>query len=153
MARIGLREFTAEELILDEEEAKQVLVFFFPADGTLIEGMSMTASARAFAQGLLVEAIDRSYAMGYVEALFSSIRRRPLPMLRKFARKASAHWFKHATLRDLMNAKIYETVRQQLSANFRFVLPVLVADNLDVSSIRFAGQLIKAPKTTEVAWC
>jgi hypothetical protein len=126
--QVTLRSFAPDELVLDEEETKTVLKFFFPADSTKIDNLTINNRVRNFAQGLLVEAIDATYAMGFVQALWESFSN-PAKLTKgldkaliKFAKKASKHWFKHATETDLMNVKIYETVRITISRNFRTFL-------------------------------
>lgn len=120
-----LRPFAPDEILLTPEQAWQVLRFFWPS--TDVTPGSLTAEDRAFAQGLLVEAIDRSYEMGYVESLFRSffpvgvaptfagIRK----AVKEFAKRALKQWFRHATGKDLKDPKIYESVRVTLARNFR----------------------------------
>lgn len=119
---IYLRTFTADELVLDEQETRQALKFFFPADSANIDAMAVTDNTRNFAQGLLVAGIDASYTMGYVDALVSSLFRsgpHAGKLIKGFGKKAAKHWFKHARASDLMDAEIYETVRVEISRRFR----------------------------------
>jgi hypothetical protein len=101
------------------------LKFFFPNDAPLLPA-ALTPDDCCFAQALLVEAIDKSYAMGYVEAVynaffmkipdsFSSIQ----DMVKDFAKEAVEDWFKHATSNDLKDPKIYENVRVSMSLLYR----------------------------------
>ncbi len=39
----------------------------------LIEGLEINDRIREFAQGLLLEAVDASYALGFVHSLFGSV--------------------------------------------------------------------------------
>ena len=91
----------------------------------------MTDQDINFAQGLLVEAIDASYKMGYVHIIFdsfygkipgsfSSIR----DICKSFIKKAAKHWFKHLGRKKLEDAEIYVAVRNQLALNFRSVLDI-----------------------------
>jgi hypothetical protein len=79
-------------------------------------------------------AIDSSYAMGYVQILFEVVARgRPgfpglQAMARKLAMRYAAHWWKHARREDLMNVRIYETVRATIEGNFKLVIGLLVAE-------------------------
>lgn len=123
-----LRDFPESELIFDEEETRAILKFIFPDDGAAIDNATITNDLRNFAQGILVEAVDATYAMGYVDALFQTIvsflmsrklSKGAVDFMKTFAKKAMKHWFKHATQTDLMHAKIYETVRLGLNRNFR----------------------------------
>ncbi len=69
-AYVTLRPFAENELIFDETETKDILKFFFLHLRERIDTVSMTTELRNFAQGLLVEAIDATYALGYLEILF-----------------------------------------------------------------------------------
>ena len=121
---IELKRFHSDEIRLTKEQAWRILRFFWP--DTSILPADLTDEDRSFAQGLLVEAIDSSYHMGYVERLFKSFYMK-VPaswsdvedMVKGFAKAALKHWFKHATQADLINPKIYENVRLTLARNFR----------------------------------
>lgn len=119
---VRLLKFTPEEIIFDDEEIKQILLFIFPGYESSLDYYTMNHSMREFAQGLLIEAVDASYAMGLVEIIFRSAYAKPgksgSSFLKTFARKASVKWFKHAKATDLSTVKIYETVRRQLRYNF-----------------------------------
>lgn len=117
-----LRTFSADELYLDEDETRIILKFFFPNDEALIDGLVINDKARAFAQGLLVEAIDASYSLGFVQILSRIIgnpTKSPIKIIQSFTRKAAKHWFKHAKGCDLVNVRIYDRVRDQISIKFR----------------------------------
>ncbi len=118
---VTLRNFSENELIFDEMETRDILKFFFPHVKQRIHEVPMTTALRNFAQGLLVEAIDATYALGYVEILlntFYSPSQGLKKALMKAAKKAARHWFKHATDRNLHNARVAESVRRQLSNAF-----------------------------------
>jgi hypothetical protein len=120
-----LIKFQPGELRFNLAQTYQILHFFFPT--TQFTQDQIDEQYRPFAQGLLVEAIDASYEMGYVEILFrkflvptpagfSSLR----GLIKSFVKSASKHWFKnldrhHKTLDD---ATIYESVRATVSNNF-----------------------------------
>lgn len=76
----------------------------------------------AFAQALFLEAIDASYAYGFVHIVFDVFYMKPPTdiegMLKEFVRKAAKQWFDHATGRDLSNPKIYSFVKTTLVSNF-----------------------------------
>lgn len=118
-----LRNFTEAELIFDEQETKEILIFFFDADQQLVESKKITSELRNLAQGLLVAAVDASYAMGWVEMAFSWSANPGAGFkkaVQKLARSAARHWFKHLKHgQSLINAKIYDSVRNQLTLNFR----------------------------------
>ena len=131
-----LRKFKKDELYLNEDETRIILKFIFrPTDHALIDSLPMTSHLKGFAQGLLVEAIDASYAIGFVQAIFRSTTnptKGALAILKKFGKKAIIHWLKHATIHDLQNIKIYDFVRDHLAQKFRFKLYDFLASlNLD----------------------
>lgn len=120
---IHLRNFSEAELMFDEQETKDILKFFFQGDYQAIESLKITNELRNFAQGLLVAAIDASYAMGWVQLIGtwavnpgSGLRQ----SLQKLARRAARYWFKHLKRnQSLTDAKIYDSVRGQLAFNFK----------------------------------
>jgi hypothetical protein len=142
---VFLQHFPPSQLIFDDAETRGLLQFFFKADWQLIGGLSMTDELRNFAQGLLVEAVDASSGMGYVEALFRATAN-PMAGIRKvfakFARRAARQWFKHATEKDLLDIRVYEMVRSRLALNFRSVL-LLFASGLALNK-RF-GAVVAYP--------
>ncbi len=116
-----LRKFMAEELLFNEEETRIILKFIFkPTYHSHIETMVMTDRLRSSAQALLVEAIDASYAIGFIERLLKRMHptKGAIPLIRSFGAKASAHWFKHAKPYDLRSIKVYEFVLDRISLNF-----------------------------------
>ncbi len=144
----GLKHFNKTELKLTREQAWRVLRFFWPE--TSVNPGALTDEDCMFAQAVLVEAIDGSYQMGFVEILFRSSYMKVLvtfgdikEMVKYFCKSAAKHWFKHATGRDLTNPQIYEAVRRQLSLNFRTVW-ILREQTGELS-------LLKAPETASRA--
>jgi hypothetical protein len=116
-----LRNFKTSELIFDENETEDILKFFFKHDQGFIDGITIDDRIRDFAQAILIEAIDASYAIGYVKIIFDIFYMQPpkpiKKILIKLAKKASMHWFKHARATDLHNIKIYEMVRSKVADN------------------------------------
>jgi hypothetical protein len=121
-----LKHFNGQEIKITQNDAFAVLRFFWMEPGVLPQ--QLTNEDLSFAQALLVEAIDRSYDMGFVELIFRNFYGK-IPssfeairnMVKSFAKAAAKHWFEHATNKDLENPKIYESIRYQLAANFRSV--------------------------------
>lgn len=117
-----LRNFSEAELMFDEQETKDILKFFFQADRQQIESIQITNELRNLAQGILVAAVDASYAMGWVEFTMRWVVN-PGPgmkrALQKLARRAARYWFKHLKNQPLNEAKIYERIRDRLAGNFR----------------------------------
>lgn len=132
-----LKTFKPSELIFNEEETREILSFFFTNLKGQISNIRINNDVRGFAQALLVEAIDTSYAMGFVESLFRSVMKPSnsvLKVIRKFAVQAGKHWFEHATTKDLRDIEIYYIVRQRLQANFKTVM-LLIINELDFKSM------------------
>lgn len=126
-----LRKFKKEELLFDEEETRIILKFIFEqADHGVIKSLNVNDEVRGFAQGLLVEAIDATYTVGFVGALFRSIAnptKGAIKILKSFAKKAAKHWFKHATVHDLLDVDVYEFVRLEIARRFRTHLRILAS--------------------------
>ncbi|MCW7540491.1 hypothetical protein OOT46_21950 [Aquabacterium sp. A7-Y] len=118
------------ELIFDDLETKQILKFFWPHRASRIDLMEVSTEVRRFAQTLLIAAIDASYAMGYIESLFRTVAK-PAGLGKmglKLARRYVRHWWKHATLKDLQDVRIYESVRSRLAVNFKTDMDMLLTD-------------------------
>ena len=127
---VTLRKFNSTELLFDEEETKQILKFFFKSQHHTINQLKINDKVREFAQGLLVEAIDASYAMGFVEVLFKATANPTAgakKVISQFAKKAAKHWFKHATTENLLKVEIYEMVRSRIALNFGRYLSMLAS--------------------------
>jgi hypothetical protein len=123
--------FKSEELIFDEDETKEVLKFFYPNHGAFIEQAVINCDVRGFAQALMVEAVDASFALGYVKIVYDVFYMKPPTKfgkaLTKFGRKAAPHWFKHVTTTELINAKIYDAVGVIIARNFRSAFEDIVS--------------------------
>jgi hypothetical protein len=122
-AELGLKHFKSDEIKISRENAQRILVFFFGKNVPSPE--SLSNEDMSFAQALLLEAIDKSYAMGYVEALFNSFYMKiPMDiqeMVKDFMKQAARNWFDHATGKDFSNPKIYDSVRVMICNNFSTV--------------------------------
>ncbi|HWY59514.1 MAG TPA: hypothetical protein VNZ03_33930 [Terriglobales bacterium] len=119
-AELGLKHFQKDEIKITRDDARKILVFFFGSNVPTPE--NLTDEDVPFAQALLLEAIDKSYAMGYVEAVFNSFYMK-VPsdikeLMKDFAKEAAKNWFDHAAGKDLSNPKIYEMVRVTISNNY-----------------------------------
>lgn len=126
---IHLLSFSESELIFDAQETKEILKFFFQADRQQIESIQITNELRNLAQGLLVAAVDASYAMGWVDLVRTWSVNPGQGMkraLQKLALRAARYWFKHLKNRPLNEAKIYESVRKELARRFKshFVISI-----------------------------
>lgn len=121
---MALMRFSADQVKVSQHDAFRILRFFWLEPG-VVPGQ-LTPDDRGFAQALLVEAIDMSYDMGFIEILFKNFYMK-VPtdfkdiqeMVKSFCKEAVKHWFKHATGTDLENPRIYESVRSSVARNFR----------------------------------
>ncbi|WP_409423405.1 MULTISPECIES: hypothetical protein [unclassified Pseudoalteromonas] len=128
-----LRKFSKDELLFDEKETRVVLKFIFkPADHKLIDSLPINDRLKGFAQGLLVEAIDASYSVGYVKAIFESTAnptKGAMAIIKTFAKKAANHWFKHASVHDLQKVKIFDFIRDRIALAFKSELQLYLVKN------------------------
>jgi len=157
MPSIHLPEFDESQLLFDERETREILRFFWPERSPDINALSpVDNEIRKLAQGLLVAAIDSSYAMGFVHILFDVLRNgRPgfaglKTMGRKLAAKYVAHWWKHTRPEDLHAVQIYEAVRKALAANFKPVIQILLAERSSAKAAAALAQLRRRPLCIEV---
>jgi len=127
---VQLRGFTGSELLFDEKETRDILRFFFPSDRSQIDATKVTDELRGFSQGLLVAAVDATYAMGWVDVTFRSVANPGAGVksaLQKLARNATRYWFKNLKGgQSLSNIKIYESVRAKLSVSFRSPFQIIL---------------------------
>jgi hypothetical protein len=126
MATATLRHFDRPQLLFNQQESYDILRFFGIEPG--IQAAALTDEDRSFAQALLVEAVDASYAMGYVNIIYDTFFLKPptspekvKSLVKRFLEKVAEHWFEHATKDNLRDPKIYEYVRTTLQRNARTV--------------------------------
>lgn len=106
---------------MSHQEAWEVLVFFFGGNAGVKPGW-LNDNDRSFAQALLIEAIDASEAMSWIETLFRSAMKPNASVkgiIKAVAKKAAKDWFKHATKDKLEDPTIYQAVKSQLTLNWR----------------------------------
>lgn len=134
------------ELLFDAAETRQILKFFWPHQSAALDALSITSNIRRFAQQLLIAAIDASYAMGFIEILATSVVRRGALDVKKLGKRLAQrflrHWWKHATEKDLMDVKIYESVRAKIAVNFRTAMEEYLAGtnaSVRLSPVHLAG--------------
>ena len=111
--------------VINKTEARAVLRFVF--GGSMPS--EITELHRRFAQFLLVELLDKSIAMGFVQSLFESSMEPGATVtgICKKLIKDQSHllygWFTRSSHSDVMEAasdiNIYRSVRDQLKRNFR----------------------------------
>jgi hypothetical protein len=120
MVSIPLRHFSPDEIYISRHEAWTILKFFYSS--MALTESQLTGEDIGFAQALLVQAIDSSYAVGYVQGIFDSFFMK-VPgsfidireMIKEFVKKAAKNWFKHLGAKSLSDATIYEIVRVDIA--------------------------------------
>ena len=149
-----LRKFSKDELLFDEKETKVILKFIFkPTDHKLIDSLPINDRLKGFAQGLLVEAIDASYSVGYVKAIFESAAnptKGAMAIIKTFARKATHHWFKHTSVHDLQKVKIFDFIRDRLALAFKSELQLYLVKNENNSAGAFIAYQIPKHGTAKL---
>lgn len=123
-----LQKFTKSELLFNDKETKLILKFFFKRQHTRIDNIVVTDKIRGFAQALLVEAVNASYALGFVESILRAVSKPGngfKKILTKFAKNAAKHWLKQAKQDDIANIEIYEIVQMRVSVNFEQYFVIL----------------------------
>jgi hypothetical protein len=126
MAGNSLAHFQRNQFIITRPQAARVLRFFFP-DQPLSEA-ALTDEDVSFAQAMLIEAVDSSREMSYVQVLFEKTAYK-IPtdfsfvkdLAKDLCKRSAKNWFRHATQQDLSNPEIYESVRRTLQINFKSV--------------------------------
>ncbi len=121
---VFLLTFKPSELLFDEDETREILKFFFQNDHELIGKLVINDKLKSFAQGILVEAVDASYAIGFVKIItdtffLKSPQSKIKNILNELSRKATIHWFRHVKATDLTTIKIYDCVRKTIAMKFR----------------------------------
>jgi len=121
----------------------------------LINTLEINDKIREFAQGLLLEAVDASYALGFIHSLFGGTFNPGVAakkVFMKFSRKALKHWFKHTSAKDLINIKIYNAVRQALEVGFTSQLS-MYANGTAMNGIKNSGFVAYASnKQRNMVW-
>ena len=118
----NLRRFSPSEVFLTTEDTRNVIKFFWPSKGL---PSTITPEDKAFAQALLIEAIDKSYAMSWVRAIFDSafmkVPGSPRSLLTKAIKLAiKLGWLRYKKGRvDPLKVKIYQSIRNTLARNFK----------------------------------
>jgi hypothetical protein len=102
MATAQLQHFGPTELRMSADQALRVLRFFFPDQP--IDPARMTDDDIAFAQALLIEAVDASTQMSYVQVLYDKAFMKPptdysiiKDVAKSLCRQAARNWFRNVT--------------------------------------------------------
>jgi hypothetical protein len=107
---------------IDDSETRLILKFLWPEKSKEIDKVAVTTDLRRFAQKLLIAAVEGSYAMSWLDVTFRTVVRPGAgvkALLKKLASRYARHWYKHTTQKDLMDAKIYVSVRNQLASTLK----------------------------------
>ena len=105
--------FSENEIYLDDMQASKILDFFgFTTTGTVI-----TKIDREFAQALLVEAIDASRSMWYIQTLWDSASKPNSSVesiIKAFAKKSITKWYKSKGASKEAKVAIYNSVKNTI---------------------------------------
>jgi hypothetical protein len=117
---MGLRHFRGNEVILSQDEAWKILVFFFGGNAGMSAG-DLTEDDRAFAQALLFQGMESSDQMDFVLPLFkATVSPNVFGAMKKVAKEAVKigwrHWRHPRTTED---PKIYSSVKNQITVNWK----------------------------------
>ncbi|PSF09216.1 hypothetical protein C7H09_08085 [Marinobacter fuscus] len=121
-----------QNVVLTEQEAKEVFIFFWPERKHAIEGMTINLDAKRYAQALLIVAVDASYLIGFIDILINAIiRKKPgasvQALVKKISRKYVKHWWNYASEEDLGDAKVYDSVRATIALKQKSRFEMLLA--------------------------
>ena len=121
-----LKKFSGDELIISKEDAQKIFYFFF---GEQIQGELINEDV-GFAQGLIIEGIERSNEMGMIEDFMKKFFWK-VPtsfgmvgsIVKFFIVKSASIWWKNKNIKSINadNLKIYDSIRNTLCLNFRSV--------------------------------
>ncbi|HYH14961.1 MAG TPA: hypothetical protein VD794_07070 [Flavisolibacter sp.] len=123
-----LRKFQDHELILTNEEAQKVLAFFF---GESFSNDQLTKEDIGFAQALLIEAIETSNKISFIDDFMRKFMWQPpasytyiRDVVKFFIKKSVSYWWKESSIKemDLEKVMIYESVRNTIAQRFRSVV-------------------------------
>jgi hypothetical protein len=114
-----LPQFTDAQVILTVDQAGKILIYIFPNDSLPNE---IDLEAMKFAQGLLAEALKRGQAMGVMSKLLERFGGGPAPITVKDligVIKDEAKVLGIENPKNMLEMKIYKSVRDTLSVRFR----------------------------------
>ncbi len=121
---LTIPDFADDQLGFDDVETQQILCFFWPADQAAINALTeVSGDLKRLAQTALVAAIEGTYAMGFIDTAWSSLRGVPTLGVAKWARKLASklvrYTWRHAKQKDLKNTQVYESVRARVAVNLK----------------------------------
>lgn len=122
MDKKHLQKFSSSELVISRDEAIEILKYFF-GSFKLYSG-DLTDDDIAFAQALLVEAIDLSNGMMIAEAVFRSkanfsgtIKR----LATTVAKQSTRLWWKNEQKKANQEVVIYDSIKNTIALQFKSV--------------------------------
>ncbi|MES2590339.1 MAG: hypothetical protein V4608_00555 [Bacteroidota bacterium] len=122
MDKKNLIKFSSSELVISRDEAIEILKYFF--GNFKLNSGDLTDDDIAFAQALLVEAIDLSNGMMIAEAVFRSkanfsgtIKR----LATTVAKQSTRLWWKNEQKKANQEIVIYDSIRNTIAMNFKSI--------------------------------
>jgi hypothetical protein len=119
---INIPDISVAELMFNQMETQQILKFFWPLETAQIQQMKITDDVRRLAQTALIAGIDGTYAMGFMKGTLESVVNPGKSLAsfgQKLARSFMRNWWKHATIKNLNEAKVAESVRKAIANTLR----------------------------------
>jgi len=120
-----LQAFKQHELIFNDDETVAILKFIFRGQNRVVDALTINTKVRSFAQASLLIVAERSYAMGFIEATFSSVTSPTASVknaLGKLIKNLGKHGMKLFTQRDLLTIDIYEAARAYVAYQYVHIL-------------------------------
>ena len=153
-----LKSYSGDELLYNKEETIIILKFIFePIHHQLIDKLTVTDHVRSFAQALLVEAVDGSYAMGFIEVVVNTIRptfrsTSITKILKKLGQGSAKHWYKNVSTSDLRELKVYESIRHAIG--FKNASHLRIIHGVSRAEVHIIGHDKNFPfPGVEKVWC
>jgi hypothetical protein len=126
---MGLRHFSESDIILSNNDAWQVLVFFFGGNAGLAPG-DLNLQDREFAEALLFEAMEASDRMDFVVPLLDFAVKPQTAIvgfMRTLALKAVQFgWKRWKHSRTTENPQIYNSIKVTVAYNWRTIWQIRV---------------------------
>jgi hypothetical protein len=130
------------DLVYTELETKEIFTFFYASMSRQIAVMDVDNQGRAFAQILMIAAVEGSMGMGVVEATFKALfgtakskNRSILKLGKKLAEKYTKWWWKHAKMGEkIADIDIYYRVRDSVALALKSPVGAYINGDRDVSA-------------------
>jgi hypothetical protein len=131
---MDLQKFKSDDILFSDKECWQILVFFFGGNSG-ISVNSLTDNDKSFAQAILIQVIDLSYSMGWIECLFKeTMKLEPSikGIVKALAKKSVKDWWKKTPLDKIEGQEIYLSVKNDLTRKWHTSWSMRLSTDEDV---------------------